>query len=52
MEASQDSYAALKADFDRLKAIVDRIDATPAPGYSQRPAATGSNPNAGAQTDC
>lgn len=44
--------ADLKKTFGELKAIVDKIDKTPGPGYTQRPPATGSNPNAAALTDC
>jgi hypothetical protein len=49
---AEKAFKALKAEFDQVKATVDRFDTTPAPGYTQRPPATGSNPNAGAQTDC
>ena len=42
----------LKAAFADMKATVDKIDKTPGPGYTQRPPATGSNPNGAAQTDC
>ncbi len=44
--------AELKKYFGEMKVIVDKIDKTPAPGYTQRPPATGSNPNGAAQTDC
>lgn len=42
----------LKTAFAEVKATVDKIDKTPGPNYTQRPPATGSNPNGAAQTDC
>ena len=51
-DAAEKSFNTLKAEFDQVKATVAKFDTTPAPGFSQRPPATGSNPNAGAQTDC
>ncbi|PZP30428.1 MAG: hypothetical protein DI603_14995 [Roseateles depolymerans] len=44
--------AELKKAFGDLKAVVDKIDKTPAPNYTQRPPATGSNASGAAQTDC
>jgi len=46
------AFTDLEGRLAKVKEIVDRMDSTPAPGYSQRPTATGSNPRAGAQTDC
>ncbi|MDH0866440.1 GPO family capsid scaffolding protein [Mitsuaria sp. GD03876] len=51
-DAAEKAFSSLKTEFDQVKATVAKFDTTPAPGFSQRPPATGSNPNAGAQTDC
>lgn len=52
LEDQGKELAELKKGFSDLKATVDKIDSTAAPGYSARPPATGSNPNGAAQTDC
>lgn len=51
-DTAEGAFNALKADVAKLQTTVDKIDTAPAPGFTQRPPATGGNPNAGAQTDC
>lgn len=51
-DQAETQFTALKAEVDQLKATVLKIDTTPAPGFTQRPAATGSSAGSAAQTDC